>query len=101
MPWWLIWLIATVGTMALKFMATRTVERLRHELGRLQKEQTRTRLEAEEARDACAQLSRQERDRGMGIQRLQRAIAELEHRLEKLNQAGLPDEKGRTRPRSE
>ena len=101
MPWWLIWLIATAGTMSYKILTTRSVERLRHDLGRLQKEQTRTRLEAEEARDACARLSRQERDRGMVIQRLQRAVAEMERKLEKLNQAGDPDEKRRPRPRPE
>ncbi|MSS70036.1 MAG: hypothetical protein EXS64_00955 [Candidatus Latescibacteria bacterium] len=86
MFWGVIWLLATAGTLTAKFLATRTVVRLRRDLARLQREYAVARQHTEEMRDASAQLSRQERDRTVTIERLQRTLTDMEQKIQKLDE---------------
>lgn len=103
MLWGVIWLLATAGTLATKFLTTRTIARLRHDLGKLQREYATARQHTEEARDACAELSRQERDKTVATERLRRALAKMEQEIQKLDEESEPDQdqdvKRRLRPR--
>jgi|GEM_PF-6971158 len=101
MLWGAIWILATVGTLAGKFLTTRTILRLRRDLGKLQREYAAARQRTEEARDLCAELSRHERDRTVSVERLRRAVAEMEQRLLKFDEKAQEDqdEKRRLRPR--
>lgn len=101
MLWGVICFLAMVGTLAAKFLTTRTIARLRRDLGRLQREYAAARQSTEESRDLCAHRSRQERDRTIEIERLRRAISDMERKVLKLDEGPEQnqDEKRRLRPR--
>ncbi|OGG54076.1 MAG: hypothetical protein A3F84_17550 [Candidatus Handelsmanbacteria bacterium RIFCSPLOWO2_12_FULL_64_10] len=101
MLWGAIWLLATAGTLASKFLTTRTILRLRRDLGKLQREYAAARQRTEEARDLCAELSRQERDRTVSVERLRRTVTEMERKILKLDEEPEedPEVKRRIKPR--
>ena len=103
MLWGVIWLLATAGTLTAKFLTTRTIVRLRHDLGRLQREYNAARQDTEEARDACAQLSRQERDKTVTLERLRRTLTDMEQKIQKLDEESASNQdqevKRRIKPR--
>ena len=103
MFWGVIWLLATAGTLVAKFLTTREVARLRRDLARLQKEYASARLRTEEARDVCAYLSRQEREKIAESERLRRTLAKMEEQLRKHDEQPETEEeqdaKKRLKPR--
>lgn len=101
MIWGAIWILATVGTLAVKFLTAREVVRLRRDLARLQKEYAAARQHTEEARDACAHLSRKERDKTVESERIRKTLAKMEQQLQKYDEQPEEeqDERRRLKPR--
>ena len=83
MTWWIIWLLATIGTLGGKWYLTRATERLRQNLSRRQREALEAKgllVDAVQNHHAAVRLSR---EREASIKRIRGNISELENEVER------------------
>ena len=84
MTWWIIWLLATIGTLGGKWYLTRATEKLRQNLSRRQREALEAKgllVDAVQNHHAAVRLSR---EREASIKRIRSNITELENEVERL-----------------
>jgi hypothetical protein len=83
MTWWIIWLLATLGTLGAKWYLTRATERLRSNLSRQQREALETKgqlVDAVQNHHAAVRLTR---EREASIKRIRTNIVDLENEIER------------------
>ena len=84
MEWWIICAIATVVTLGAAGFFARTVERMRVDMARLQREALHLKEVSTDTRDKHALTARRVKEKGATIKRLSNEIRQMEDRVKKL-----------------